>query len=211
MAGKLEKRGKIRKNSRFSVCHVIVTQEEKKVSTFCTTRLAMYSVVIFGCGNLIIGDDGFGPTVIEELSTRYVLPQWVIAIDAMTGIREYLFDYLLCEDDRPEQIIIVDAVDFADRKPGEVFLIDSSSIPYRKTHDFSLHQFPTVNLLHELEEHTGIKVRIIAGQAEYIPASIEKGLSASMTAAVSKACEMIIDMITNHGGPDRLVSRTYQL
>ena len=156
----------------------------------------MYLTVIFGCGNLIMGDDGFGPTVIEELSTNYTLPQWAVAIDAMTGIREYLFDYLLCEDGRPEHIIILDAVDFADREPGEVFLINSSSIPYRKTHDFSLHQFPTVNLLHELEEHTGINVTIIAAQADYIPSEIKPGLSASMTAAVSTACEMIMDMLS---------------
>jgi coenzyme F420 hydrogenase subunit delta len=141
-----------------------------------------------------MGDDGFGPKVIEELTSKYTLPQWVIAIDAMTGIREYLFDYLLSEDGRPEHIIILDAVDFADREPGDVFLIDSSSIPQRKTHDFSLHQFPTVNLLHELEQHTKINVIIIAAQAEYIPTEIKPGLSASMTTAVSKTCEIIMHM-----------------
>jgi len=156
----------------------------------------MCSTVIFGCDNLIMSDDGFGPTVIEELTTSYSLPQWVSAIDAMIGIREYLFDYLLSEEGRPERIIILDAVDFADREPGYVLLIDSSSIPHRKTHDFSLHQFPTVNLLHEQEEHTGINVTIIAAQAEYIPTEFEMGLSASMTTAVSKACEMIMYMFS---------------
>jgi coenzyme F420 hydrogenase subunit delta len=156
----------------------------------------MCSTVIFGCGNLIMGDDGFGPTVIEELTAGYDLPEYAAAVDAMTGIREYLFDYLLSEEGRPDHIIIVDAVDFTDRQPGEVFLIDSSAIPAKKIHDFSLHQFPTVNLLHELEEHTGISVTIIAAQAEYIPAEIEMGLSASMTCAVSKACEMIMDILS---------------
>ena len=114
----------------------------------------------------------------------------------MTGIREYLFDYLLSEEGRPEHIIILDAVDFEDRKPGDVFLIDSSSIPAKKIHDFSLHQFPTVNLLHELQEHTGIKVTIIAAQAEYIPEEIEEGLSASMSNAVLEACEMIVQILS---------------
>lgn len=156
----------------------------------------MCSTVIFGCGNLIMGDDGFGPKVIEQLTSGYVLPQWAVAIDVMTGIREYLFDYLLSENGRPEHIIILDAVDFEDREPGDVFLIDSSSIPCRKTHDFSLHQFPTVNLLHELEAHTGIKVTIIAAQALHIPAEIQPGLSAPMIVAVSTACEMIMDMLS---------------
>jgi coenzyme F420 hydrogenase subunit delta len=156
----------------------------------------MSSVVIFGCGNLLMGDDGFGPAVIEELLEKEQLPPTASAIDAMTGIREYLFDYLLTEEGRPEHIIILDAVDFDDRVAGDVFCIDSASIPPKKIHDFSLHQFPTVNLLHELEQHTGIQVTIIAAQAEYIPAEIEPGLSQSMQKAVSKTCEMIMDLIS---------------
>ena len=158
----------------------------------------MYSTVIFGCGNLIMGDDGFGPAVVQKLTDEYDLPEWATAIDAMTGIREYLFDYLLSEEGRPEHIIILDAVDFENRKAGEVFLIDSSSIPAKKIHDFSLHQFPTVNLLQELEVHTGIKVTIIAAQAEYIPVEIEEGFSASMITAVSEACEMIVQILSEN-------------
>ena len=71
-------------------------------------------------------------------------------------------------------------------------------IPAKKIHDFSLHQFPTVNLLHELEEHTGINVTIIAAQIEYIPAEIEPGLSEPMTTAVSKACEMIMQILSEN-------------
>ncbi len=156
----------------------------------------MNTTVIFGCGNLLMGDDGFGPAVIEELNQEHQLPETAAAIDAMTGIREYLFDYLLSEEGRPEHIIILDAVDVADRFPGEIFLIDSTTIPAKKIHDFSLHQFPTVNLLYELEQHTGIKVTIIAAQAEYIPAEIEPGFSASMTAAVSKACGLIMSILS---------------
>lgn len=155
----------------------------------------MYATAIFGCGNLIMGDDGFGPVVIEELTSKYELPESVTAIDAMTGIREYLFDYLLSEEGRPERIIILDAVDFPDRRPGEVFLIDSSAIPAKKIHDFSLHQFPTVNLLQELEEHTGIDVTIIAAQVEYIPAEIEPGLSETMKQAVTTACDMVMRLL----------------
>jgi coenzyme F420 hydrogenase subunit delta len=159
-------------------------------------RPDLSKVVIFGCGNLLMGDDGFGPTVVEALTASSVLPPEAEAVDAMTGIREYLFDYLLCEEGRPSHIIILDAVDFADRQPGEVFLIDSSAIPAQKIHDFSLHQFPTVNLLHELEQHTGIEVTIVAAQAEYIPAEIEPGLSPSMAAAVPRACELIMSILS---------------
>ncbi len=144
-----------------------------------------------------MGDDGFGPAVVDRLNAGTILPDGVEAIDAMTGVREYLFDYLLSEEGRPEHIIILDAVDFEERTPGELFCIESSSIPAKKIHDFSLHQFPTVNLLQELEAHTSIRVTILAAQAEYIPAEIEPGLSKSMKSAVTKACEQILHIVQN--------------
>ncbi len=157
----------------------------------------MGSTIIFGCGNTLMGDDGFGPAVVEQLNSSGRLPASVEAVDAMTGIREYLFDYLLSEEGRPDHIIILDAVDFEGRRAGELFCIESSSIPAKKIHDFSLHQFPTVNLLQELEAHTAIRVTILAAQAEYIPAEIEPGLTESMKSAVNEACEQLLLMVQN--------------
>ncbi|MEE4242898.1 MAG: hydrogenase maturation protease [Desulfopila sp.] len=155
-----------------------------------------YSTVIFGCGNPLMGDDGFGPAVIEQLQSRYDLGEAVAAVDASTGVREYLFDYLLAIDDCPGSIIILDAVDLPDRLPGELFFLASSDIPALKTHDFSLHQFPTVNLLSEIEEHTGTTVTILAAQIEYIPNEIHPGLSPSMKLAVPTACETILQILS---------------
>lgn len=154
------------------------------------------ATMIFGCGNIIMGDDGFGPTVIELLHKNYELPDDVQAIDVGTGLREYLFDYLLAEEIRPKSIIIVDAVDFPDHGPGDVFEIRSSEIPAKKIHDFSLHQFPTVNLLQELEEHTGIKVLILAAQVEFIPDEIAPGLTPAVSKAVSETCEKISQILS---------------
>ena len=152
--------------------------------------------MIFGCGNTIMGDDGYGPAVVEELNTRHTLPEGVQAVDAGTGVREYLFDYLLTDEGRPDTIIILDAVDFTGKKPGDVFQIRPSDIPAKKIHDFSLHQFPTVNLLLELEQHTGIRVIILAAQVEYIPEEIAPGLTPAMSAAVSVACEEILHILS---------------
>ena len=111
----------------------------------CTIRLMKKEIrmpfsgrtVIFGCGNILLGDDGYGPAVIMQLDAEQLLPREVTTVDAGTGIREYLFDYLLAADQRPETIIILDAVDFPGRKPGEVFEIDPLEIPTEKIHDFS--------------------------------------------------------------------------
>ncbi len=156
----------------------------------------MHSTMIFGCGNEIMGDDGFGPAVVEKLKADCSLPDNVQAIDAGTGVREYLFDYLLTDEGRPDTVIILDAVDFTGKNPGDVFTIDPKQIPSKKIHDFSLHQFPTVNLLLELEQHTGIRVIILAAQVEYIPEEIAPGLTPAMSAAVSVACEEIFHILS---------------
>ncbi len=151
--------------------------------------------IIFGCGNTLLGDDGFGPAVIEALHKQDILPESAQAIDAGTGIREQLIDYLLLPTGRPHAIIILDAVDFQDSHPGQLMEIDPSSIPASKTHDFSLHQFPTVNLLQELKEETGIDVRILAAQIKTIPDHIAPGLSQVMEESVEQACAKIMHML----------------
>ncbi len=152
------------------------------------------AILIFGCGNILWGDDGFGPAVIECLNEKYRLPDDVLALDVGTSIRDILFDLIL-SDKKPQQLIIVDAVGYPDRQPGEVFEIPVEGIPETKVSDFSLHQFPTVNMLQELKEHSGIKVKIIVGQTEPLPEEVRPGLSAAMQEAVAAACEKIVAAI----------------
>jgi len=167
-----------------------------------------YSTMIFGCGNVIMGDDGYGPAVVDELNAHYDLPGDAQAVDAGTCVREYLFDYLLTEEGRPERIIIVDAVDYPDREPGEIVFITPDTIPAKKVHDFSLHQFPTVNLLQELEQHSGIEILILGAQVESIPDEIRQALSSSMSAAVHRTCEKIATILRNQSKKSHLWTDT---
>ncbi|OGP73665.1 MAG: coenzyme F420 hydrogenase [Deltaproteobacteria bacterium RBG_13_58_19] len=152
------------------------------------------AVLIFGCGNILLGDDGFGPAVVRYLNDNYRLPQEVLALDVGTSIRELLFDLLLSEK-KPGKIIIVDTVDYPGRRPGEVFEIPVAGIPAKKIADFSLHQFPTVNMLQELKEHSQIEIRIIAAQIAGLPEEVRPGLSPPVADAVSTAGEQIYQMI----------------
>jgi len=149
------------------------------------------STLIFGCGNILFGDDGFGPAVVNHLRDNYVLPEDVLAMDMGTSIRNTLFDLSLSEK-KPQKIIIVDAVEQQGRRPGEVFEIPVEGIPEKKTADFSLHQFPTVNILQELKDRTRIDVVVLVAQAEVVPDAIKPGLSETMQAAVIEACERLM-------------------
>ena len=88
-------------------------------------------VLVFGCGNILIGDDGFGPAVIEHLLANFDLPPEVAAFDVGTGVREILFDLVLMPD-KPKAILIVDAVFESGKRPGEIFEIDVGQIPAKK-------------------------------------------------------------------------------
>lgn len=155
-----------------------------------------HCTVIFGCGNTLLGDDGYGPAVIAQLEDEQLLPSDVATIDAGTGIREYLIDYLLAPELRPNHILILDAVDFPERTAGEVFAINPTEIPVRKIHDFSLHQFPTINLLCELKEETNMDISILAAQVQSIPTRVAPGLSSPMKRAVAEACEQITNLMS---------------
>lgn len=151
-------------------------------------------ILIFGCGNVLFGDDGFGPLVIEHLQKHYRLPPSVGAFDVGTSISDLLFDFLLSPN-RPSRIFIVDAVSAPSRAPGDLFELDIQELPANKSVDFSLHQFPSVNLLLELRNDAGIQVQILAVQASRIPDAVEPGLSPEVVAAVPRACQWLMDQI----------------
>jgi len=151
-------------------------------------------ILVFGCGNVLFGDDGFGPGVIAHLKERYPLPENVAAVDVGTGIRNLLFDLLLFPV-KPKQIFIIDAVCRESRQAGEIFELGIEELPVQKINDFSLHQFPSVNLLDELKNAAGINVRVLAAQVEEIPAEVRPGISQAVGAAIPKACGWILKQL----------------
>ncbi len=155
------------------------------------TELSENQILVFGCGNILLGDDGFGPAVVERLHDDPRRPAHVLALDVGTSVRELLLDLLLSEK-KPAKVFIVDAVDQAGRAPGEVFEIAVRDIPEAKVPDFSMHQFPTMNLLKELKEHSRIDLKIIVAQIQEIPEEVRPGLTPAMEGAIPEACERIL-------------------
>lgn len=153
---------------------------------FCRAR-----VLILGVGNVLFGDDGFGPAVIDSLTGRYPIPEDVYVMDVGTGGRKLLFTLILSER-RPEEIVIVDAVDWG-QVVGRVIAIPVEALPTSKVDDFSLHQVPTSNMLRELQDQCGVKVTVIACDVGPIPQEMRSGLSSRTHQAVIAACEQIAE------------------
>ena len=149
-------------------------------------------VVILGCGNTLFGDDGFGPEVINHLQKQCALPESVLAEDVGTSVRELLFDLLLSQQ-KPGCLIIVDATDRSELEPGELTELAIEDIGENKTNDFSVHQFPSLNLLTELQ--SAMEIKILAVRVANIPSQVQPGLSPSVAAAVPKACDWIMGQV----------------
>jgi coenzyme F420 hydrogenase subunit delta len=147
------------------------------------------SILILGCGNILLGDDGFGPAVAQRLEADFTIPADVCVFDAGTSVREILFDTIL-SDKKPSKVVIVDAMDCG-RKPGELFSPDIDSYPQVKLDDFSMHQIPTSNLLRELRDLCGVEVIVIACQVAGTCECVNPGLSSPVEAAVEHAAEVL--------------------
>lgn len=147
-------------------------------------------ILVLGCGNILFGDDGFGPCVVEYLQKHEKVPENVSVLNVGTSVRGILFDLLLSPN-RPKKIIVVDAID-VNRNPGEVFKINVDEIPLNKLDDFTLHEMPTSNLLKELKEFCNMDVIIIAGQIDHIPEEVKPGLSDSLKRSLSVAAQEVL-------------------
>ncbi len=95
------------------------------------------AISVFGCGNTLLGDDGFRPAVIARLEQESDFPGFVHLEDVGTGIRDYLFDFILDPALAPDMLIILDVVDFEGRSPGDVFIITPDAISVKKSTIFS--------------------------------------------------------------------------
>lgn len=151
------------------------------------------SVLILGCGNILFGDDGFGPAVVDRLAELDTLPAHAHAEDVGTSIRDILFNVGLVEN-KPQRVIILDAVRIDGRRPGEVFELELGEVPGIQLTDFSFHQAPTTNMLRELRDAAGIDVRVLVVQAAHIPDHLEEGLSPEVEAAVGPAAQRVLGL-----------------
>ncbi len=110
-------------------------------------------------GCIIMGDDGFGPAVTEELKTGLLSDK----VAAGTGFG-WSFDCLPAPEARPESCH--DASDCPGR--SEALSVDVSLVPAKKNHDF-LHRSSLINLFPELQGQTEICIDVLAAQVALIP------------------------------------------
>lgn len=140
-------------------------------------------------GNLILGDDGVGVHVSNELK-KHIKRSDVIVDEAITGGMN-LLDLILGYD----KAIIIDAVKTNDAKDGEVkriSLSDFSTMHSCNPHDVSL--IEAIDMAKKLGENKIPREIIVIGiMMKELPCEFGENLSKEIAAAVPKAVEMTLN------------------
>lgn len=155
----------------------------------CLPDFCRADTVVMGCGNRLLGDDGFGPAVVSYLKQCDEVPKGVALLDAGTGISRILFDIALTPS-KPSRLIVVDAMKLG-LPAGTVSCVALESFQSEQEKVFSEHQEPTSCLLRELRDMMGIQVTLLVAEPGFTPEEVSPGLSPAMLRAVGEAGELI--------------------
>ncbi len=153
-------------------------------------------VAVVGLGNVLMGDDGFGPFVVRQFQARYDYPEWVSATDLGTpGL-----DLVPFIDDATA-VIVVDTVKL-DEPPGTLRLYQRDQLlAAPRGQRFSPHDAGLVETLQMLEFSGGgpREVQLVG----VVPESCapRPGLSASARAAAELALEAVAEQLRRLGVP----------
>lgn len=101
--------------------------------------MASQNILILGLGNILLGDEGVGVRVIEQLYS-HPFPDEIEVIDGGTAGYELINFF-----EGKEKVIIVDAVK-TDDTPGSVYKMDLSVVQEDETVQLSLHQIGLKNV-----------------------------------------------------------------
>jgi hydrogenase maturation protease len=149
--------------------------------------------IVLGVGNMILGDDGVGVHVANELKKQIKDPD--ITIDeAITGGMN-LLDLILGYD----KAVIIDAVKSEEYKEGTVKRIpisDFNTMHSCNPHDVSLSE--AIQMAKKLgETKIPSEIVVIGIILREIPCEFGEKLSKDIAAAVPKAVEMTLNEIKN--------------
>ena len=123
----------------------------KNGSTF--ENLFEGKTVIVGVGNILRGDDGLGPYLVERLKDKLNIP----CINAESSLDRYVGTIAR---ERPDTVLLIDAVHL-DEKPGSYEVMEGDEIIDTKT---STHDLTPKSATEQLQQRIDGKVYILGVQ-----------------------------------------------
>ncbi len=145
--------------------------------------------LIVGCGNILYGDDGFGPEVIKEMQSMDLeLNGDTVLIDGGTSAPHYLFTL---PEDEWKNIIIIDIASL-DKKPGTLEVLNLDEVKEQERY-MDVHGISATYPLHELEDK--INVKLVVCQPENVPIEMELGLSKTLQEKIPETIQLTIEVL----------------
>lgn len=149
----------------------------------------MKKTLIAGLGNILLGDEGVGVKVIEEMEERFTLPANFSLLDG--GTAGYaLIDYMKGYD----RLIMIDAVRGGE-KPGTIYRLSADDIQQRTDLKLSGHQISLPDVL------------LLAGKLDKLPEILLLGIEPKdmdydleLSSDVKKAAEKVIELLVQELG-----------
>jgi len=135
-------------------------------------------VVIVGIGNIMKGDDAFGPALLDRLAGK------VKAVLINAGVSPENYTGKIAKE-KPDCILLVDAADLG-RKPGEWAILKRDEI---LKSGFTTHDMSPAIFIDYMKERTGADIYLLGVQ----PKNISFG--DKMSHDVSKTLEAISELI----------------
>ena len=152
----------------------------------------MKNIKVLGIGNILVGDDGFGPRVLEELQTREI-PENVELIDAGVGGMAILS---WIED--ADKIIIIDSVQTGNEPVGTVYRFTDKEMPPSDMFMLSLHDLNLVDTINIGRVVQKMPDEIIIYGVEVIRlAEFTKEMSPEVEATIKEVADLVIEEIRN--------------
>jgi len=143
-------------------------------------------VLVLGVGNLLLGDEGAGCRVVEELHRHYMIPEGLEVIDGGTMGMD-LLSYL----EGRSHLIVIDAVNTGTGKPGHTVRLELEDPPSFFRTMVSPHQLGLSEVLGVAAMTDSMPPSIIVIGIE--PASLETSidLSPEVEARIPEMLEMV--------------------
>jgi len=135
-------------------------------------------VVIVGIGNLLRGDDGFGPALIERLQRKVGF----ICFDAGSAPENYVGRIV---KEEPDTILLVDVADL-NLKPGQFRILQPTEILQC---GFTTHDMSSRMLIEFLEKQTRANIFMLGVQPQHV--SLGEAMSKCVTETLDEI-EMLI-------------------
>lgn len=149
--------------------------------------------LILGLGNILLGDEGVGVRVVEELGRRISFPPHIKLVDGGTGGYR-----LLPVISKARHLLIVDAV-ITGKEPGTIYRFKYGEIPENIVHKMFPHEVNILEVLRTAEIQGSLPDTIIIGIEPENISSYTMELTEELKNKIPDVIDVIIEQLKTAG------------